>query len=180
MQRRPWEVARLTPPSPAPPALPRAAVAFHVLFRKDQGNEVGGAAAALVPPLLTSVLSRVCCGRRRRPSAAVAAAAAATHAHTRPPTHPSTHPDPSTRPLAHPPQQEFSTISNAFLTMWANQSDLLDLNLMRASHNPVRCRCRRPPPRHPARCSAAASDAAAGVRGYSSQRKKVRGAVLPA
>ncbi|PSC73225.1 transient receptor potential cation channel subfamily V member 3 isoform X1 [Micractinium conductrix] len=47
------------------------AVAFHVLFRKDQGNE------------------------------------------------------------------EFSTISNAFLTMWANQSDLLDLNLMRASHNPV-------------------------------------------
>ena len=102
VQRRPWEVARLTPPSPAPPALPRAAVAFHVLFRKDQGNEVGGAAAALVPPLLTSVLSRVCCGRRRRPSAAVAAAAAATHAHTRP-THAPLHSPGSIHPPARPP-----------------------------------------------------------------------------
>lgn len=33
--------------------------------------------------------------------------------------------------------EEFSTIVSAFLTMWANQSGLLDLDLMRSSHNPV-------------------------------------------
>ncbi|PRW39343.1 transient receptor potential channel [Chlorella sorokiniana] len=33
--------------------------------------------------------------------------------------------------------EEFATITNAFLTMYANQNGLLDLGLMRSSHNPV-------------------------------------------
>jgi hypothetical protein len=33
--------------------------------------------------------------------------------------------------------QEFRTITNSFLLMYANQGGLLDLDLMRSSHNPV-------------------------------------------
>lgn len=57
-------------------------------------------------------------------------------------------------PSCHAPPhlQEFSTIVSAFLTMWANQSGLLDLDLMRSSHNPVRADGREAERRGSARC----------------------------
>lgn len=39
--------------------------------------------------------------------------------------------------MLHPPPQQFATITSAFLTMYANQNGLIDLSLMRDSHNPV-------------------------------------------